>query len=448
MKKTLLLFLGLLLASSSLFTTHAIILDQKMIDGNKYIDQKEEEIKQARKSGNKALVEQYKLLRDSAIVVNHINRYLYAPCPFDIRLFDVSKKYVDRIESERFRDFARDYGSMLRLYPTFTQQFYDLINNKAFTSAFERGVLRDHEANEILYAFRASKYFEYNTTRKDYDTVISIPYLDDIVDRILKLIDNMRYNLSPATIQEYRDERNAIATALRPNTIYFGDIKFDMVVVEGGSFQMGATEEQQYPNHDEKPVHKVVLSSYMIGKTEVTQQLWEAVMGNNPSKFKNDNSPVTDVSWNECLEFIDQLNSITGYNFRLPTEAEWEYAARGGIHSSGNQYCGAHNLETVAWYSENAGKNAGRKTGAHPVATKAPNELGIYDMSGNVSEWCYDWYGFYTTGVATNPKGPKKPTWHVYRGGSFIDTESPCRVTYRKCEDVDKGFNIGFRLAL
>lgn len=155
-------------------------------------------------------------------------------------------------------------------------------------------------------------------------------------------------------------------------------VSFEMVRVEGGTFRMGATSEQGSDVWDnEKPVHSVTLSGYYIGKTEVTQALWKAVMGINPSRFKGDYLPVENVSWDDCQEFIRKLNSMTGQNFRLPTEAEWEFACRGGNNSRGYKYSGSNNLGSVAWYDG----NSGNKT--HPVGTKAPNELGIYEMCGS-----------------------------------------------------------------
>ena len=189
---------------------------------------------------------------------------------------------------------------------------------------------------------------------------------------------------------------------------------------------MGATSEQKDEAWDrEKPVHSVTLSGYYIGKTEVTQVLWEAVMGSNPSRFKGDYLPVENVSWDDCQEFIRKLNSMTGQNFRLPTEAEWEFACRGGNNSRGYKYSGSNNLGSVAWYDG----NSGNKT--HPVGTKAPNELGIYDMSGNVWEWCADWYGDYSSGAQTNPTGPYGGSNRVYRGGSWNYDVGRCRSSNR-----------------
>ena len=163
----------------------------------------------------------------------------------------------------------------------------------------------------------------------------------------------------------------------------------NMVYVSGGTFTMGGTSEQGSDAFDqEKPTHSVTLSSYYICKYEVTQALWRAVMGSNPSNFKGDNLPVESVSWNDCQTFINRLNSYTGRNFRLPTEAEWEFAARGGNYSRHYKYSGSNYIGDVAWYHSNSGHRT------HPVGTKQPNELGLYDMSGNVHEWCSDWDGY------------------------------------------------------
>ena len=191
-------------------------------------------------------------------------------------------------------------------------------------------------------------------------------------------------------------------------------VSFQMVEVRGGTFTMGATSEQASDAFDdEKPAHSVTLSSYYIGKTEVTQELWQAVMGSNPSYFKGNRKPVEKVSWEDCQTFISKLNSLTGKNFHLPTEAEWEFAARGGIKSKGYKYSGSNTLGDVAWYLNNSGDTT------HDVGTKSPNELGLYDMSGNVWEWCNDWYGNYSSSPSNNPTGPSRGSDRVSRGGSF-----------------------------
>ena len=233
-----------------------------------------------------------------------------------------------------------------------------------------------------------------------------------------------------------------VTTSVR--TITVNGVSFDMVSVAGGTFTMGATSEQGGEAvSDEKPTHKVTLSDYMIGKTEVTQELWQAVMGSNPSYFKGDNLPVEQVSWNDCQEFIKKLNSLSGLNFRLPTEAEWEYAARGGNKSKGYKYSGSNDIGSVAWYVGNSSSKT------HEVATKYPNELGLYDMSGNVWEWCSDWYGSYNSGSQTNPKGPSSGSDRVCRGGGWGGNARFCRVSDRYCSDPGGGNDyLGLRLAL
>ena len=224
-------------------------------------------------------------------------------------------------------------------------------------------------------------------------------------------------------------------------TIKVGDVEFVMVHVEGGTFTMGATSEQgSDADSDEKPAHSVTLSSYYIGQTEVTQALWKAVMGSNPSYFEGDNLPVERVSWEDCQEFVSKLNRLTGKNFRLPTEAEWEYAARGGGKSRGYKYSGSNTLGSVAWYDDNSG---------HPVGTKSSNELGLYDMSGNVWEWCQDWKGGYSSSTQTNPKGPNSGTYRVSRGGCWYYDASYCRVSFRDYFTPSISYYyLGLRLAL
>ena len=193
----------------------------------------------------------------------------------------------------------------------------------------------------------------------------------------------------------------------------------------------------------EEPVHQVTLSTYSIGETEVTQALWEAVMGSNPSNFKGGSLPVERVSWEDCQTFIQKLNQLTGKRFRLPTEAEWEYAARGGNKSRGYRYAGSNTIGDVAWYEDNSGNQT------HPVKAKQANELGLYDMSGNVWEWCQDWYGDYSSSSQTNPKGPSSASLRVIRGGSWFYDAGYCRVSLREWSLPGyRGFDLGLRLAL
>ena len=224
-------------------------------------------------------------------------------------------------------------------------------------------------------------------------------------------------------------------------TFAVNGVSFKMVKVGGGTFQMGSNDSEAYSN--EKPVHSVTLSDYYIGETEVTQALWMAVMGNNPSKWKGDNLPVEQVSWDECRTFIGKLNSLTGKNFRLPTEAEWEYAARGGRKSNGYKYSGSNTLGNVAWYTDNSGSQT------HSVKAKQANELGLYDMSGNVWERCQDWFGSYSSGSQTNPTGPTTGSGRVIRGGSWSGDAGYCRVSgrYSIAPDNRDGY-LGLRLAL
>lgn len=185
----------------------------------------------------------------------------------------------------------------------------------------------------------------------------------------------------------------------------------------------------------------------MIGKTEVTQELWQVVMGRNPSYFRGDNLPVERVSWDDCQEFIKKLNRLTGLNFRLPTEAEWEYAARGGNKSKDEKcykYSGSNDINEVAWCAETIGHK-----GTKQVATKAPNEIGLYDMSGNVWEWCSDRYGSYSRGPQTNPKGVSLGSGRVSRGGAWNRKERYCRVSYRYVITPSySDYYLGLRLAL
>jgi formylglycine-generating enzyme len=234
------------------------------------------------------------------------------------------------------------------------------------------------------------------------------------------------------------DGRNFTETA--------SNLYLEMIAVKGGTFTMGCTSEQGSDccDSDEIPAHQVTVSDYYIGKYEVTQRQWRAVMGNNPSRFSGcDNCPVEQVSWNDVQEFIRKLNQLTGKNYRLPTEAQWEFAARGGASGSPTKYAGSNTIGDVAWYDGNSGSKT------HPVGQKRPNELGIYDMSGNVWEWCNDWYGSYTSGTKSHPSDSASGSRRVRRGGSWDRNARYCRVSFRSLSTPDNRFNyLGFRLVL
>ena len=237
-------------------------------------------------------------------------------------------------------------------------------------------------------------------------------------------------------------ERKRRETGYSNGILKVNGIEYPMVYVSGGSFMMGSDDSDA--DSQERPVHRVTLSSYRIGKYEVTQELWGAVMGNNPSYSKGSRKPVNNVSWNACQEFISKLNAITGMNFKLPTEAQWEFAARGGNESKGYKYSGSDYIDSVAWYDG----NSGGKT--HDVGTKSPNELGVYDMSGNVWEWCSDWYGSYGSGSVTNPSGPSSGSYRVFRGGSWSLKAWFCRVSFHH-HDLSPVYcynSVGLRLCL
>jgi formylglycine-generating enzyme required for sulfatase activity len=218
----------------------------------------------------------------------------------------------------------------------------------------------------------------------------------------------------------------------------------EMIFVQGGTFWMGCSQEQLSSSEvDESPLHSVTVGNFYIGKYEITQEQWKLIMGNNPSEFKDDNLPIEMVSWNDVQEFLARLNAATGKHYRLPTEAEWEYAARGGVKSVGYKYSGSHNLYDVGWFADNSGGKS------HAVGTKLPNELGLYDMSGNVWEWCIDWYGPYPASAQYDPMGADSDLNRVSRGGSWEFDARHCRVANRGGGNPGSRYRyLGFRVVL
>lgn len=292
------------------------------------------------------------------------------------------------------------------------------------------------------------------------DGIVKLYVNDLLVENPYTAIrSNVDYELTVyATAQEegkvlsQSNNQTIIVPALENNeteTFTVNGVSFTMVNVDGGTFTMGSN----YSNDNQKPAHEVTLSSYSLGQTEVTQALWQAVMGTNPSCFTgNLNRPVEQVSWNDCQTFISKLNSMTGKSFRLPTEAEWEFAARGGNKSQGYKFAGSNTIGDVAWYIVNAGSGVGESSadyGTHVVGSKAPNELGFYDMSGNVWEWCNDWFSNYNEDAQTNPMGPTSGSERVRRGGSWVNLAGICSVSYRVGNiPTGNGNGLGMRLAL
>lgn len=234
--------------------------------------------------------------------------------------------------------------------------------------------------------------------------------------------------------KQVNEDRSKVSFAI-------GSVSFNMIKVEGGTFKMGSTTGEGR----ERPVHEVTLSPYYIGETQVTQALWTEVMGENPSDFIGDNKPVNRVNWFDCEHFIKKLNEITNQKFRFPTEAEWEFSARGGKKSKGYEYAGSNKIEDVAWFDDNSNGEV------HQITKKKPNELGIYDMSGNVWEWCQDWgeRGYYKKSPNKDPQGPSSGTSRVVRGGGRNSIAGNCRIAYRNFNSPDnKRSSIGLRLVL
>lgn len=249
-------------------------------------------------------------------------------------------------------------------------------------------------------------------------------------------------------------------SAMRDAVFELKGVTFKMVAVEGGTFKMGAqNSDAEGDNYDpdamvnEAPLHRVTLSNYYIGQTEVTQALFIAVMERVPenkwipSFGLGDEYPAYNITWDDIEEFLVRLDSLTGKKFRLPTEAEWEYAARGGKNSTPTKYAGSNNADSVAVYYDNYGK---KNYSNSLVMSKAPNELGIYDMSGSVYEWCSDWFGGYSPKHLTNPKGALTNSFRIVRGGGWRYKSSNCRVSARDYYNPTKKSQpfIGFRLVM
>ena len=259
--------------------------------------------------------------------------------------------------------------------------------------------------------------------------------------------------------QELKKTPNAV----KDSALYIeaaSNLNFEMILVKGGTFLMGCGIDQgRNCEEDEKPVHQVTLNDFYLAKSEVTQKLWLDIMGINPSNFATcDNCPVENVSWLDVQEFLKKLNQMTGKTYCLPSEAQWEYAARGGVLAgsttlpsavTANRYAGSDNIDEVSWYFKGKEGMEDKNGKTHQTGQKKPNELGFYDMSGNVWEWCNDWYGGYTSKKEINPQGSSIGSYKVFRGGSWNNTADFCRVFFRHyLKPNSRYYNLGFRLAL
>ena len=363
---------------------------------------------------------------------------------------------------------TRNMGSDWRM-PT-KAEYEELINKcewKFITYRRERGwKVTGPNGNSIFLPVAGYMLNDWNDDASIYGHYWSSNITDNLREVYTLYASMSNYKMAYGYMNRFegrtvRSVRSKSADPINTGTTTFtvNGVSFKMVRVSGGTFQMGATAEQgSDAYYDEYPVHSVTLSDFAIGETEVTQALWQAVMGQTPTSGGSQWSssyglgadyPAYWVSRTNCLAFISKLNELTGLTFRLPTEAEWEFAARGGNSSQGYKYAGSNTLNDVAWYRDNSSSKT------HAVGTKSPNELGLYDMSGNVDEYCQDWYGSYSysSTIQTNPTGPAGPSQYppcrVVRGGNCYDDAGSCRVSSRSNIDVQSYANsLGLRLAL
>lgn len=297
----------------------------------------------------------------------------------------------------------------------------------------------DEEVLDKLAKGQAARVEFRFKSKEMMDERISIRLLDDVreIDMNKQNVQTICFDIFPngeklKTLDLFFENDNHVLwhTELDENIYKVGNVRFKMVLVKGGTFKMSTMNI-----YGSEGTHKTTLSDYYIGETVVTQELWKAVMGNNPSVYKGDTRPVENFTWDSCNKFLEKLNSLTGKKFRLPREAEWEFAARGGLESRGYAYSGSDNLKEVAWFDENSGSKT------HSVKQKKSNELGLYDMCGNVNECCQ---------MHRNGRSWGYRDQYRYRGGSYMDSEYYCSISYILTQNYNEliGANIGLRLAL
>lgn len=331
-------------------------------------------------------------------------------------------------------------------FKVFGYNCYDVYSSKSLTQSVGSiyTKIESDGYSPYIYGFLSSE-----------NAILNVYYGEYTYSRIITNTEFEKGRTGRFTLPR-EDSFNGWDREYKNKIVMVNNIAFKMVLVEAGTFIMGATSEQTGAASDELPAHQVTFTKdYYMGETEVTQALWYAVMGQKPTSDGSqwtstygvgDNYPAYYISWNDCQEFITKLNQLTGLEFRLPTEAEWEYAARGGNKATTQTlYSGSNIIDDVAWYRDN------RSSGTHIVAGKSANALGLYDMSGNVWEWCNDWYSssYYSSSPQTDPTGPSSGTYRVMRGGSWNSIASHCRVAYRYSSPVSSRINYyGMRLAL
>lgn len=313
---------------------------------------------------------------------------------------------------------ATDLGRMgvidIKATPTGSEVFIDDISVGKSPMSFSKLIPGKHKVT-----IRHEGYY-------DFESIV------DITDEKVSMVDEV---LAKSCDIEREHDRINITTK---------GVSFSMIKVDGGSFQMGGTPEQGKSKVDEFPVHRVTVSDYYIGETEVTNELWSVIMGTNPTIiFSQPTQPVNNVTWYDCQKFVNRLSSLTGLHFALPTEAQWEFAARGGNKSRNYIYSGSNKIKEVGWFKGNSdGK-------LKDVKQLEPNELGIYDMSGNAYEWCSDWYGLYKDIDLVDPKGPESGTLKVNRGASAGEKDALTRVASRFSDNPNSKLQcLGLRLVL
>ena len=319
-----------------------------------------------------------------------------------------------------------------------------------------------------LTATAQSELETYSVYDVNHDAAVTVEDVTNVVNHALKApadspqaVDAAALNALlksiDARLARIEDKLGIVPPPLETQSFTANGVSFNMKLVEAGTFEMG----QSADGNNVTPVHSVTISQdYYIGETEVTQGLWYAVTGYSPTSDGSswsssyglgDNYPAYNISWNDCQDFITKLNAATGQTFRMPTEAEWEFAAKGGNKSQGYTYSGSNTIDDVAWYTVNSYDKGSSSPdyGMHVVKTKQPNELGLYDMSGNVWEWCSDWYGSYSSSAVTDPTGATSGSSRVRRGGSWGNIATGCRTANRNYNfPSGRNNSFGFRLCL